>query len=146
MLLVSPNSLSEANALVPHIEAGIDAVRDAMARAYDARNRLSRKAIARGEEAVEQAFELWPELKVEIDEAEGEARAELDLLLRLGVSLQSITPAIATVVARRGRDLALLIWREGDDEFAHWRLLGEDKDRARPIEHPEAFGEEILDQ
>jgi hypothetical protein len=145
MMPVSPNSLSEANALVPHIEAGIDGVRDAMARAYDARNRLSAKAIAGSDEAVAEAFDRWPELKDEIDAAENEARDELDLLLRLGVSLQSITPAVATVVARRGRELALLIWREGDDDFGHWRLLGEGRDSARPIIDRQAFGEDHLE-
>ena len=141
MILPRPISLPEANALVPHIVEGVARAREAMTRAYAARNEVTARAVHEGEDAILNFEERYPDLAEAAEEAEAEARDEMELLSLLGVVLMSVTPAMAAVSARCAGQPALLLWNDGDDEFAHWRLLADDEDAIRPIVDPDAFGE-----
>lgn len=141
-MLPRPYSLASANALLAHIVESLAHAREAMSRAYAARNEMTARAVREGEEAVIDHAERYPDLMAAVEEAEDEASDELDLLQRMGVIVMSVTPGMVAVSTRRAGLPALLLWRDGDEEFAYWRLAGDDEAEVKPIVDPDLFESE----
>jgi hypothetical protein len=146
MLLPRSFSLPEANGLVPHIASAVAHVREAMANAYAARNEMTARAVREGESAILEHEVRFPDLTAAAEDAEEEAREEMDMLASIGVTLMSVTPAMAAVPTERAGQPALLLWHEGDERFTHWRLVNDDADQVREIKDPTAFGVPALPQ
>ncbi len=117
-------SPSEADALVPHLEAAFGVVAHHRARLTAHVEELERLGVDLSE-AVSPADLARPGVAALVDDAMREhaaIRAELDKLEALGVEVKAID-GLCDVRSRHDGRIVYLCWRRGEPGFHHWHEL-----------------------